>query len=1291
MYKAVLGQIVQKVYAIGTIENRLLRNKVKEDLSMNHGRKQHSKQSISFLLVFLMTLILSGITVLAEESISSEQGFFSSSNYNSLIYTTYDYKIVDTQYCVYEDYSFPLQNRYTYCWYLDTTQNKVGLYSINKSEVTGKFTVPPSITFQYDQTFDPTGIKESLYESIKDTQFPVVAINNLDYGAFTELELPNSITSINSCSYCTNLQSLTLPGSITFESTRCFEGCPKLKEVVMGNGIEEIPDQTFTNCRSLEKITLPNTLKSIGSQAFANCISLKTINTDNVLPASLTSMDQDTFARCAFEEITLPANYNPGTYYSPFGGYQFLTCQNLKNIYVAEGGTTNFYSVDGVLYYKDSYGKNYLAAFPAGKDITEYTVSANTTVCRAAFSNNTHLKTITFEDGVNLEEWAFSCKETADIKGTSVPGNQYSIEEGFDNTIALEKIIFKGSATIGYNCFDNCEKLSTVVFDTNKTINFSYISFVQCNALTTFTYPKSFTVATSSVYSEDPVDGFHGRRMGIFDLCPNLTTVKVYQDTNVIDANSLINPRSYTQCNQFTKFEVIPVEGYQPADGKGCSVDENGVLYDSTKSILVAWPTGLAMDSFAIPDSVKKVNKYAFYTVKGPKELIAGVGDSANDLTFDEKAFESIALNSSMDTATDSNIESIILGKHVKAIGENCFSCLKKVKSIDASDSEITAIPYGAFDRCESLTEVKLSDAVTSISGQKNSKISAFNTCKALTSVNLPTSLTALEYMTFANCSSLETIEIPESVITIADDAFYCCSNLNKVTVQSADVTVANNANPFYGVGSNSFLAQCTFYVKKGGTFATWLNTTIENDTYNNYNWTVRYIGEFTISFYNHYIMNPSTGYNGVTVLEQSVSGNSVVLKDVLPQGKFPQAATVSQRTFKGWYKQEYPQVTDVPAALTDTVSEDTIFYAYYEYIPQNYTLTLYSDGKVIDTITVSETTMLSEVLPTPTLEGYIFKGWSFDAEATTPEAQLYHIWENTALYAVWEADSEQGGGQQQQNQESQNKPQQQQQGGGQQQQQGDGKQQQPQDKPQGGQQQDQQQGKQTTTDDKTEAKVGDTTTEDGATYTVTETEDGEKGAEFTRSDDSDQKQVTVPETVKIGNENVPVVSIADNAFAGDKTMETVTLPDTITEISDNAFKGCTSLKKVDIPKDTEEIGDNAFSGCTSMTTLKFKGRNLRKVGKGAFAKCTKLKKAQLPDSVIEIGQNAFNGDKLLGQIKVNGNTLKKVGKKAFNGIKKNATITVTAKDSKTFNKVVKMIKKSGNKKLKFKFKKSKK
>ena len=76
MYKAILGQIVQKVYAIGTIENRLLRNKVKEDLSMNHGRKQLSKQSISFLLVFLMTMILCGITAMAEEKIDNQKEIY---------------------------------------------------------------------------------------------------------------------------------------------------------------------------------------------------------------------------------------------------------------------------------------------------------------------------------------------------------------------------------------------------------------------------------------------------------------------------------------------------------------------------------------------------------------------------------------------------------------------------------------------------------------------------------------------------------------------------------------------------------------------------------------------------------------------------------------------------------------------------------------------------------------------------------------------------------------------------------------------------------------------------------------------------------------------------------------------------------------------------------------------------------------------------------------------------------------------------------------------------------------
>ncbi|MBR4758578.1 MAG: leucine-rich repeat domain-containing protein [Lachnospiraceae bacterium] len=182
---------------------------------------------------------------------------------------------------------------------------------------------------------------------------------------------------------------------------------------------------------------------------------------------------------------------------------------------------------------------------------------------------------------------------------------------------------------------------------------------------------------------------------------------------------------------------------------------------------------------------------------------------------------------------------------------------------------------------------------------------------------------------------------------------------------------------------------------------------------------------------------------------------------------------------------------------------------------------------------------------------------------------------------------------------------------------------------------------------DQTEkAKVGDTVQKDNGAFTLTQGSGGKNEAKISSNDQTKgKKTITVPADVEIDGTKVPVTAIADNAFSGN----------------------------------------------TKLTTLKFKGKNLKKIGKKSFAKCTKLKKTSLPDSVTEIGKNAFDGDKNLSDLTINGNNLKKVGKNALRGIKKNAKVTIKAKNKTQYNKIVNMIKKAGNKKLKFKFKKYKK
>ena len=112
---------------------------------------------------------------------------------------------------------------------------------------------------------------------------------------------------------------------------------------------------------------------------------------------------------------------------------------------------------------------------------------------------------------------------------------------------------------------------------------------------------------------------------------------------------------------------------------------------------------------------------------------------------------------------------------------------------------------------------------------------------------------------------------------------------------------------------------------------------------------------------------------------------------------------------------------------------------------------------------------------------------------------------------------------------------------------------------------------------------------------------------------------VIIPESVK----ELPVTEIADHAFVGCKSLDSVALPDSITQIGDSAFIGCENLKDIKLPQKLERIGTSAF------------------------AKCQSLKEVNLPDTVVEIGNVAFNDCDSLNSIRIP-EQITKIGEATF-------------------------------------------
>ena len=137
------------------------------------------------------------------------------------------------------------------------------------------------------------------------------------------------------------------------------------------------------------------------------------------------------------------------------------------------------------------------------------------------------------------------------------------------------------------------------------------------------------------------------------------------------------------------------------------------------------------------------------------------------------------------------------------------------------------------------------------------------------------------------------------------------------------------------------------------------------------------------------------------------------------------------------------------------------------------------------------------------------------------------------------------------------------------------------------------------------------------------------KGEYFTYIVETDG---TATITGYIGNERAVVMpkkidghkicAIADNAFASNSLITTVTIQKGVQSIGASAFSNCENLSEVILPETVEFIGECAFryTGITSITIPE----GINGIQMGTFSYCSRLKEVNLPDSIAYIGTSAF-------------------------------------------------------------------
>ncbi|MBO5817495.1 MAG: leucine-rich repeat domain-containing protein [Paludibacteraceae bacterium] len=150
---------------------------------------------------------------------------------------------------------------------------------------------------------------------------------------------------------------------------------------------------------------------------------------------------------------------------------------------------------------------------------------------------------------------------------------------------------------------------------------------------------------------------------------------------------------------------------------------------------------------------------------------------------------------------------------------------------------------------------------------------------------------------------------------------------------------------------------------------------------------------------------------------------------------------------------------------------------------------------------------------------------------------------------------------------------------------------------------------------------------------------------------------INIPNEVTINNTTYTVTRVGDGAFYACRTLNSVTIPNSVTYIGDTAFYSCDDLTTVDIGNAVTRIGDGAFFRCSFLSSITIPN-SVTRIGNRAFKYCYSMTSVNIGSSVTEIGEEAFDGCTILNSVTIP-NSVINIGAMAFQGCKYMTSVVI--------------------------------
>ena len=292
-------------------------------------------------------------------------------------------------------------------------------------------------------------------------------VTGLGEYSFSGTYSPDHQTNHNLISFCNQIQSVTIPESVTSIGKSAFEDCSNLDSLII-NGVATsmIGAYAFASCTSLTSLSLVGSFQTIGDSAFVNCGM-----TSLTIDATITSIEKYAFSSRFLTSLSLTGNVQK------IGDYAFSSCSSLNTVTFPKSPT--------------SIGSH---AFDACTSLNPIEIPGTVTeIGDCAFYNCDGLTSVKIDEGVQ-STGANMFKDCDHLATVELPESLTTIADGsFASCSKLDHVNIPARVTcIGDGAFSNCTSLSEITLrDGVKTIGAS--AFFSCQALTSITLPGSVT------------------------------------------------------------------------------------------------------------------------------------------------------------------------------------------------------------------------------------------------------------------------------------------------------------------------------------------------------------------------------------------------------------------------------------------------------------------------------------------------------------------------------------------------------------------------------------------------------------------------------------------------------------------------------------------------------------------------------------------------------------------------------------------------------------------------------